>query len=102
MHRIIEQHVPELQGLCKRHGVKHLVLFGSGVRDDFNPERSDIDLLVTFEDMDPERLADAYFGLKEGIEALLEREIDLVTERSVNNPYLRREIERNNAIVYAA
>lgn len=102
MHPVIEQHLPELQRLCKRYGVKYLALFGSGARSDFSPERSDIDLVVTFKDMEPVQLADAYFGLKEDLEALLRREVDLVTERSISNPFLRREIERTNAVVYAA
>ena len=102
MHQAIEQHLPELQRLCERCGVECLTLFGSGARADFSPERSDIDLMVTFKDMEPARLADAYFGLKEDLEALLQREVDLVTERSISNPYFRREIERDNAVVYAA
>ena len=33
---------------------------------------------------------------------VLQREVDLVTERSISNLYLRQEIERDNAVVYAA
>ena len=102
MHEAIEQHLPALQRLRERYGVEYLTLFGSGARSDISPERRDIDRLATFKDMEPAQQADAYFGVKEDLEALLQREVDLVTECSISNPHFRPEIERGNTVVYAA
>ena len=86
-----------LAALCRRFGVCRLDLFGSAARADggFDPTRSDLDVLVSFGDL-PEgggAYADAYFGLREGLEALFGRPVDRVTEPALENPWLRRRIE---------
>ena len=56
----------ELRALCRRFHVRRLDLFGSAARGDFDPERSDIDLLVEFDREHPDALSfDTYFGFKE-------------------------------------
>jgi predicted nucleotidyltransferase len=88
--------------LCVRHQVRQLDLFGSALTDRFDPARSDLDMLVTFEDLPPKAYADAYFGLKEDLKALLGREVELVTAASVINPYLRREIETHRHRLFSS
>src|SRR5262249_6759382 len=63
-------------------------LFGSAATGRFDPTRSDLDFLVEFE---PE--ARSYFEMRRGLEELFGREVDLVTEANLDNPYLRRRIE---------
>jgi uncharacterized protein len=92
----------ELETLCERHGVERLALFGSALRDDFDPEKSDLDFSVTFSPMSPERHAAAYFGLLDDLEELFGRRVDLVEIVAVRNPYLRRSIEEEQETVYAA
>ena len=100
---LIEKHQPEIATLCRRFGVKRLAVFGSAARGaDFDPVRSDVDLLVEFEQMSPAPYADAYFGLKEALEELLGRSVDLVSDAAVHNPFFRRGIERNKTLLYAA
>jgi predicted nucleotidyltransferase len=89
----IEAKRSELRALCERYRVEYLALFGSALRDDFDPERSDLDFSVEFPPMAPEEHADAYFGLLEDLESLFGRRVDLVEIGAVRNPYLRREIE---------
>ncbi len=91
-----------LAELCRRYGVQRLFLFGSAARDDFDPARSDVDLLVEFGALPPGGYADAYFGLREALEALLGREVDLVTVPALRNPYVRADIERTRTLLYAA
>lgn len=79
--------------MCRHFGVRRLDLFGSAATGRFDPARSDLDFLVAFEEMPPGKHAKAYFGLLEGLEALFQRRIDLLTAESVENPYLRRSIE---------
>lgn len=77
-----------------------LYLFGSAVRGQFDPTRSDFDFLITLEDQSPGDYADNYLGLGEALETLLGRQVDLVTERSVRNPYLRETILNSRELLY--
>jgi predicted nucleotidyltransferase len=86
--------------LCVRHRVQRLDLFGSVLTDRFDPTRSDLDMLVTFQDLPPREYADAWFGLKEDLEALLGRDVDLVTASSLKNPFFRREVEATRRTVF--
>ena len=89
----IETRRHELQSLCERHQVERLALFGSALREDFDPESSDLDFSVEFSLMSPEEHATAYFGLLEDLEGLFARRVDLVEIKAIRNPYLRRIIE---------
>lgn len=86
--------------LCRRYGVQRLAVFGSVLHEGFDPDHSDIDVLVSFHEMSPKDYADSYFGLMEELQELLDRPIDLVTESSLTNPWLRREVERHQSVLY--
>ena len=96
----IAEHRERLDQLCRQFGVHRLDLFGSAVRDDFDPERSDLDWLVTFQDRPDLGPADRFLGLYLGLEALFQRRIDLVEERAIRNPYFRQQIEQERLVVY--
>lgn len=91
----------ELAALCRRVGARRLDLFGSAARGDFDAATSDLDFVVELDDMPPARYADAYLALKEGLEALFGREVDLLTAAALANPHLRRRIESERRTVYA-
>jgi predicted nucleotidyltransferase len=100
---IIEARRDELAKLCRRFHVRRLDVFGSAGRGGgFDPARSDVDFLVEFEPGAHGGAFDLYFGLKEALEALLGRPVDLVVEKAVRNPYVRAGIERSRETVYAA
>jgi predicted nucleotidyltransferase len=91
MTNLVEQHLKELKGLCLKHCVAHLELFGSATSDkEFDPAKSDIDFLVEFMPMSPSEHAKAYFGLLADLQDLFEKQIDLVEIKAVTNPYLIR------------
>jgi predicted nucleotidyltransferase len=92
----------ELSKLCTHYGVKRLELFGSGSREDFDLEKSDLDLLVEFADSKPEGAFDRYFGLKEDLERLFRRPVDLVETQAITNPYFRQAVQQDRVLVYAA
>lgn len=98
----IEEHRAELAELCRRHHVLRLSLFGSATRDDFDPQRSDLDFLVDFESLPPGEHADAYFGLLESLGRLFGRPVDLVVASAIKNPYFRQSVEQTKALLYAA
>jgi predicted nucleotidyltransferase len=91
-----------VRSLCRRHHVRRLDLFGSAVTGRFDLARSDLDMLVTFDDLPPGRYADAYFGLKSDLERLFGRDVDLVTAVALQNPFFRREVETHRQTLFAA
>jgi predicted nucleotidyltransferase len=100
MNSAVDSHRDEVAALCRRVGVRQLDLFGSAVHDDLDSESSDLDFLVEFEPLPPARYADAYFVLKEGLEALFGRSVDLVTPSSLANPFFRERIMAERRTLY--
>ena len=98
---LIEQNRGALEDLCRRFHVKRLDVFGSAVTGKFDPARSDLDFLVEF-DADSSRLFDRFFGLKESLEALYGRPVDLVAAGSLQNPYFIEAVNKTRRVVYAA
>lgn len=101
MNRLIEENRRELERLCRRHRVQRIELFGSATRPDFDSAHSDLDFLVTFQELGLDQYADAYFGLLEDLEALLQRPVDLVVASAIQNPYFRQAVESTRTLVYA-
>jgi predicted nucleotidyltransferase len=99
---IVAQCRTQLTDLCRRFRVQRLELFGSAAGNQFDPTHSDLDFLVEFEPLAEGEHADAYFGLREGLEALFARPIDLVMTRAIRNPYFLEAIARSRTLMYAA
>jgi len=72
------------------------------LRNDFDPEKSDLDFAVEFPSMSPSEHSEVYFGLLEDLETLFARKVDLVEISAVRNPYLRRKFEERQETLYAA
>ena len=102
MNDIVDIRRAEVDELCRSLNVRLLDAFGSAVSGTFDSLSSDLDFLVEFESMPPARYADAYFALKEVLEALFGRAVDLVAASAVVNPYFRERIEATRQRVYAA
>jgi hypothetical protein len=99
---VLEEKRQSITEMCERYGVARLEAFGSALRDDFDPDKSDLDLLVEFKPMEPYARVEAYFGLLEQLRELLGYEVDLVMVGAVKNPYIARAIERTKQPLYAA
>lgn len=93
--------VDAIRSVCERFGVERLRMFGSALSDQFDPKTSDIDFLVTFQ---PERenLFHDYFDLKAELERIVGRQVDLIMERSVKNPFFKASAFESAQDVYAA
>ena len=98
--QIIEQQLDSLTELCQRFGVVRLYAFGSVVTDHFNPERSDLDLLVELEEMPPLVRGEKLIGLWEALEDLFARKVDLLTDQPIKNPYLRANLDKTKQLIY--
>ena len=101
MQQFITDRLPEIQELCRTHHVQRMTVFGSAVRDDFNPETSDVDFRVEFFPGVKVPHTWGELELKTQLMALLNRKVDLI-HRPVTNIYLRREIESSEVTLYAA
>ena len=89
-----------LTEICQALVVKRLELIGSATRDDFCPDRSDIDVLVEFEgDTD---LFHRYFDLKTRLESLFARKVDVIQAGAVKNPYVQETIDRDRILIYGS
>lgn len=100
---IIEDQLEAIQELCREYGVARLEVFGSATGDAFDPERSDVDFLVTYPDgyvYGP--WMGRYFELQERLEALLGRPVDLVMTSALRNRFFTRSVNQSRRLLYAA
>lgn len=88
--------------LCREVRVKRLRLFGSALKETFNPADSDIDFLVEFYNDQAAGISDRFLRLAEGLESLFQRPVDLLTIRSLKNPVLKQIVESDGQTVYEA
>jgi predicted nucleotidyltransferase len=98
---LVERH-DGLVRLCEQFGVTRLDVFGSATGGDFDAARSEVDFLVELDPPAGMARFDAYFGLKEALEALLGRSVDLVDPSALANPYIAEAVERTRESLYAA
>jgi len=89
----------QISEICRRHGVRELLLFGSALGPTFNPD-SDIDLLVEFLPETKIGLFE-YIGMQHELEDLLQRKVDLVSKRGLK-PRIREEVLSHTERIYAA
>lgn len=99
MNSIIENNFPAIKKLCKKYNVSKLYVFGSTCTPQFD-NKSDIDFIVSFYNVQLLDMADTYFDLKIELEDLFNRQIDLVIEKSIKNPYLKKNIEKTKTLLY--
>ncbi len=102
MQALIETNREAISDLCRRFRVRRLELYGSAVNEAFDPQASDIDFLVSFEEVPLGQYADNYFGLLEELEKLLQRPVDLVVSSAITNPYFLQGIASTRTVLYAA
>lgn len=95
----IQKIKPEIERICRGLPVRRLGLFGSVLTQEFSPG-SDIDVLVVFDSGEDIDLFDKYFDLKEQLEELFKRDVDLVVDKQFKNPILRESIARTRTVIY--
>jgi predicted nucleotidyltransferase len=96
---LLEANKESLHTLCKKHKVAKLYAFGSVLTPAFN-EESDVDFLVEFHIQDIDKYVTNFFTLKEELETLFNREVDLIEYRSISNPYFKEEIDETKSLLY--
>ncbi|MDQ2721131.1 MAG: nucleotidyltransferase domain-containing protein [Bacteroidota bacterium] len=101
MNILIKGSLDKIIGSCKKHNVKSLEIFGSATRNDFN-ETSDVDFLYEFDNVKIAELdyADNYFEFLFSLQNILKRNIDLVPNEKLQNPYLLNKINSEKVKIY--
>jgi len=102
VHELIWARRDEIEALCRTLGVYRLDLFGSATGDSFDVDTSDVGVLVEFATPRGFDYFDAYFRLREGLEVILGRRVDVVVESSIRNPYFRQGVMATKELLYAA
>jgi predicted nucleotidyltransferase len=97
--KIIQQHIDQINHLCVANKVKRLFAFGSVTTEGFN-ESSDVDLIVEIDDQDPISYSDKYFDLKFQLGKILNRQIDLLEDKTIKNRFLKEQLDRTKVLIY--
>ena len=102
MQSLIEVHRQEIVRLCREHEVHRLAVFGSILRPDFDPVRSDADFLVEFEPVPVAVRMQHYLALRQALSSLLSRPVDLTEIGAIRNPYILQNVSQQQKLLYAA
>ena len=97
---LIQKKYDELTALCRKFHVERLDLFGSAATGTFNPETSDLDFIIEFEDRESPGLLGRYLDFAQALEGLFGRRVDLLTPRSIRNPFFRAKVDHTREQLY--
>ena len=88
---------------CRKWGIREFALFGSVLTGEFRPD-SDVDVLISFADPAPDLgpWGERLDMMREELEALFGRRVDLVQKKLVRNPFRRHHILTTRRVIYAA
>ena len=99
MNSVVSERMEDLARLCEERRVARLDVFGSAVTGEFNHETSDLDFLVAFREPADDEFRKS-MDLCHALESLFGRKVDVVSERSITNPYFRANVEDTREPVY--
>jgi len=97
---VLKEKLPELIDICDKYKVVRLFSFGSFLTDKFNPQTSDIDLLVELEPMDPLERGEILIQIWDAFEKLFHNKVDLLTDQPIRNPYFQSAVEQTKHLIY--
>ena len=100
--KLIENNIQKIVALCKKYKVNKLFVFGSFgsiLTDRFNDD-SDVDLVVSFNKAEVTDYFDNYFDFKYALEELFGREVDLLEEQTIKNPYLKKNVDVTKILIH--
>lgn len=91
----------KLTQIFRSHKVERAYLFGSALSNNFD-ENSDVDFLIKFEDniQDPLEKGQLWWNLHDSLRNIFNREVDIVTENSLKNPYFIEELDKTKLLIY--
>jgi predicted nucleotidyltransferase len=96
---LLTNHIDQIKDICASNKVRTLFAFGSVTNDRFKAD-SDVDMVVDIEETDPLAYSDSYFNVKEQLEAIFKRHVDLLEQKAIRNPFLKQEIDQTKILIY--
>ncbi len=101
MHQLIAGKKEEIAAICRRHRVERLEVFGSAARGtDFDANKSDVDFLVEFNTEKTPVTLERYLGMIDDLSSTISREVDLVEDKWIRNPYLKEALNEEREVVF--
>lgn len=103
VNNFLKNKISKIKELCSSLNIKTLYVFGSVVSADKFTENSDVDFLISFKDgISSEEYTNNYFELQHKLRALLNRNIDIITEKTLSNPFFVENINKTKQLIYEA
>ena len=99
MNSVLVENIDKVKEICLKHRVKRLYAFGSVCTEKFSIN-SDIDFIIGFEPRFFDGYVDNYLSLEMQLKNLLNREIDLVAEETIQNPYFIKVVNQTKTPIY--
>jgi uncharacterized protein len=96
---VISDNLSAIKALCEKHKVNQLFVFGSAVSGNFT-DKSDVDLLYKFNTSAVADYFINFFELKENLEKLLKRPVDMVPYENLQNKYFIESVEKSKIVLY--
>jgi predicted nucleotidyltransferase len=96
---LLAAHIDQIKAICASNKVRTLFAFGSVTNNKFKAD-SDVDMVVDIAETDPLAYSESYFKLKEQLEAIFNRQVDLLEQKSIKNPFLKKEIDQTKILIY--
>jgi len=88
-----------IRALCKKHRVRSLYVFGSAAVGKSGKD-SDVDLLVTFEPGFIKGYLSNYFSMTNELERIFNKNVDLVEQNAMINPYFIKSVNESKVLLY--
>ena len=98
--KYLKKRMPQLEALCEKYRVVQLYAFGSVLTDQFHPRWSDVDLQVVLEPMPPMERGGTIIHLWRELKDLFRRQVDLLSDQPIENPYFREELDDTKQLIY--
>lgn len=102
LHPIVNDHLAEVEALCRKYQIEQLYAFGSVTRQRDFTQESDIDLIARFDERKtpPEEIGETLFNMTEELESLFHRPIDLIRDKPFRNPVFQRVADHTKVLIY--
>lgn len=95
----IDSYKQNISALCTEHFVDRLYLFGSAANNKLT-DSSDVDLVVKFKHIDLANYFKNYSSFKHKLSLLFHRDVDLLEEQTISNPYIKKSIDNSKQLIY--
>ena len=100
IHPHLQINMPEVVKLLKKYKIESAYVFGSALTEKFD-EGSDIDFLINFQEgLDPLEKGSLWWNLHDALRNSLNREIDLISESALKNPYFIQAVNESKVKIY--